>query len=329
MKPTWRGFTSILADDIQTYLLHKRALQRKFKTEESVLRLLDRYLVERQISAQTAISSALIEDFLGSRPRKRSRSYNHLLGVTRGFFEWLVIQERLECSPVRARPKPTTEQLQPFLFDSLQAKRLLELASALPDRPKGPHRAQTYYLIFALMYALGLRVGEVSRLCYQDVDLSRQLLMIRKTKFAKDRLVPFGPRVGKCIADYLSKRETRVVKRQPETPLFTFNAGRPVNPCTISQTFHHLVMQAPFFPPPGVTPPRLHSLRHSFAVGTLLRWYRAGIDPGQRLIHLSTFLGHVDPISTAWYLTVTTELLDEANARFEHFAAPALPENII
>lgn len=329
MKSTWRGFTSIFADDIEAYLRHKRALQRKFQTEETVLRLLDRYLVAHQVNASTAITPALIEGFLGSRPRKRSRSYNHLLGVTRCFFEWLVIQERLEFSPVRARPKPTTEQLQPFLFDPPQAKRLLELASALPDRPKGPHRAPTYYLIFALMYALGLRVGEVSRLRYQDVDLSRQLLIIRKTKFAKDRLVPFGPRVGKCIADYLAKRGTGVVNPQPETPLFTFNAGRPVNPCTISQTFHHLVIQPPFLPPPGVTPPRLHSLRHSFAVGTLLRWYRAGIDPGQRLIHLSTFLGHVDPISTAWYLTVTAELLDEANARFEHFAAPALPEEVL
>ena len=329
MKPTWRGFTSLLADDMQTYLQQKRALKRKFRTEESVLLLLDRYLVEHQLSELTAITPAGIEDFLACRPRSRARSYNHLLGVTRCFFNWLVIQERLECSPVRAKPKPTTEPLQPFLFDPLQVKQLLELASTLPDQPKGPHRAETYYLVFALMYALGLRVGEVSRLCCQDVDLSRQLLMIRETKFAKDRLVPFGPRVGQRLADYLTQRETRLGERQPEAPLFTFNAGRPIHPGTISQTFHHLVTQPPFLPAPGVAAPRLHSLRHSFAVGTLLRWYRAGIDPGQRLIHLSTFLGHVDPISTAWYLTVTAELLDEANARFEQFAAPALPENII
>ena len=72
--------------------------------------------------------------------------------------------------------------------------------------------------------------------------------------------------------------------------------------------------------------PRLHCLRHSFAVGTLLRWYRAGIDVGQRLIHLSTFLGHVDPESTAWYLTITSDLLDEANERFERFASLGLRE---
>jgi site-specific recombinase XerD len=329
MKPTRHGFASILAENMQAYLHHKRALKRKFKTEESVLRLLDRYLVEHWVSQLTAITPALIEDFLGSRPRRRARSYNHLLGVTRCFFDWLVIQGRLECSPVRARAKPTTEQLQPFLFTPVQVKQLLDQASGLTDRPKAPHRAETYYLVFALMYALGLRVGEVSRLCCQDVDVQRQLLMIRETKFAKDRLVPFGPRVGQRIADYLAKRESRVVELQSEAPLFTFNAGQPVSPGTISQTFHRLVIQQPFLPAPGVAAPRLHSLRHSFAVGTLLRWYRAGIDPGQRLIHLSTFLGHVDPVSTAWYLTVTTELLDEANARFEAFAAPELPENAL
>ncbi len=325
MKPIWQGFTSLLADDMQTYLQHKRALQRKFQTEERALRLLDRYLVEQQVSALTALTPAVIEDFLGSRPRRRARSYNHLLGVIRCFFNWLVVQERLDGSPVRAQPKPATGQLQPFLFTPQQAQRLLELASALPDQPKGAHRGQTYYLIFALMYALGLRVGEVSRLCYQDVDLSRQLLVIRQTKFAKDRLVPFGPRVGQRLAAYLAQRDSGG-EPQPEAPLFSFNGGRPVHPGTISQTFHHLVQQPPFVPPPGVAPPRLHCLRHSFAVGTLLRWYRAGIDPGQRLIHLSTFLGHVDPISTAWYLTITAELLDEANARFEQFAAPAWPE---
>ena len=78
--------------------------------------------------------------------------------------------------------------------------------------------------------------------------------------------------------------------------------------------------------PDGVSPPTLHGLRHSFAVGCLLRWYREGLDPGERLLQLSTFMGHVDPASTAVYLTITPELLAEANQRFEAFAAPAWSE---
>ena len=76
--------------------------------------------------------------------------------------------------------------------------------------------------------------------------------------------------------------------------------------------------------PPGVAVPRLHCLRHSFAVGTLLRWYREGIEPEDRLLHLSTFMGHTQPSSTAVYLTITADLLKEANQRFERFAAPLL-----
>jgi len=328
MKAVWQGFRSLLADSIQAYLAYKRAIKRKFRNEEMVLRLLDRYLVEHQIDTLTSITPLLIENFIDSRPRKRPRSYNHLLGVTRCFFDWLVVQERFARSPVQAKPKRAMGQLQPYLFSPNQVKQLLELAAKLPNRPKGPDRGETYYLIFAMMYALGLRVGEVTRLRRCDIDLKRQLLEINQTKFSKNRLVPFGPRVGQHIAEYLARRGTRSGALLSEDPVFSFNAGRAIHPCTLSQTFHWLTIDK-FEPPPGVAPPRLHCLRHSFAVSTLLRWYRAGIDPNTRLIHLSTFLGHVDPVSTAWYLTVTAELLDEANSRFELFAASAISESVL
>jgi integrase len=313
---------SVLAEDIQRYVLHKRALGRKYVTEEAALRLLDRYLCEQQVEDLTAIDSALIEAFLASRHRAPARSFNHLLGVIRCFFGWLVAQERVERSPVQVGPRRTRHRRQPFLFDPPLAKLLLALAGALPDRPKGPKRGNTYRLIFAMMYTLGLRVGEVARLRRGDVDIDSQTLSVSQTKFAKDRLVPFGPRLNKILAEHLAHLKQQSGSLQLDAPLFSFCAGRPINPCTITQTFHHLVSGNPAFaPPPGVAAPRLHCLRHSFAVGTLLRWYRSGIDVGQRLIHLSTFLGHVDPASTAWYLTITAELLDEANERFERFAS--------
>ena len=110
--------------------------------------------------------------------------------------------------------------------------------------------------------------------------------------------------------------------------LFSFcrNKARPIYTNTISWTFHQLVPELDLYIPPGVSPPQLHCLRHSFAVGTLLHWYRTGIDPARRLIHLSTFLGHVSPSSTAVYLTITTELLQSANERFEQFATPFMRE---
>lgn len=326
MRTKWCGFRSVLTADIETYVEHKRALGHKFHTEERALRLLDDYLVDHDVTMVTSITPLTIEDFLASRPRDQPRSYNHLLGVVRCFFQWLVVQERLDESPVHLRPRRTTAQRRPFLFDTTLAHRLLDLAAALPDQPPARNRGATYHLIFAMMYALGLRVGEVCRLYLRDVDLVRNVLEIRSTKFAKDRLVPFGPRLAQRVGDYLAQKQRDSGGIEADDPLFSFNAGRPVHPGTISQTFHHLVSQHDFTVPPGVTAPRLHCLRHSFAVGTLLRWYRSGVDPNQRLIHLSTFMGHVDPVSTAWYLTITDELLAAANQRFEQFAAPAAKE---
>jgi integrase len=177
-----------------------------------------------------------------------------------------------------------------------------------------------------MLYGLGLRVGEVSRLCYTDIDFERQLLVIRKTKFSKDRLVPFGPRIRNILQNYLQVRQQYGTSFSSSSPVFSFVRGHPVNPCTISQTFHTLIPRLGLEIPDGVSSPRLHHLRHSFAVGTLLRWYRSGINPQSRLIYLSAFLGHVSPESTAVYLKIVTELLYEANCRFEQFASKAIKE---
>jgi site-specific recombinase XerD len=322
MKSKWSGYKSFMADHITAFLAYKRALARKFHTEDTALRLFDRYLFENDIGHLDNITPLLIEVFLASRPRKSPRSYNHLLGVIRRFFSWLVVQGILDSSPVKAHTRRATTKRQPFLFGLSDAKKLLAAADNLPDNSRAPLRGPTYSMIFALLYGLGLRVGEASRLCVKDVDLGRCLLVIRETKFAKSRLVPFGPLMAKKIETYLSLRG----ELKSDSSFFSFNKHRPVHPGTISQTFHHLLPILNLNIPAGVHPPRLHDLRHAFATGTLLRWYRAGIDPASRLIHLSTFLGHVSPSSTAVYLSITPDLLDQANERFERLGSAIIKE---
>lgn len=112
----------------------------------------------------------------------------------------------------------------------------------------------------------------------------------------------------------------------PADPLFSFDGRRSIHPCTSSSVFHQIITELDFPVPGGVSAPRLHSLRHSFAVGCLLRWYREGIDPGDRLFRLSTFMGHVSPESTAVYLRITPQLLTEGAARFETYAQPVWME---
>lgn len=309
---------SVLAEPIRAFLQYKRALSCKYRTEAAALHLLDRYLANQDVMAWEQIDARLIDAFLASRPRARARSYNHLLAVTRRFFEWAVMQRMTDRNPVAARPRRVTGQRIPYLFSLDDARRLLEAARSLESRSRAPHRALVYETAFALLYGLGLRVGEVTRLLVGDVQFERAALFIRDTKFSKSRLVPYGPRMGERLTCYLDHRFG--AQRDPDAPLFSFTKRGAIHEGTISLVFHSLVPSLGLDMPAGVSAPRLHDLRHAFAVGTLLRWYREGVDPNRRLIQLSTFLGHTDPTSTSVYVTITEELLRQADQRFRAFA---------
>ena len=327
MSQRTRCFESILADCIRAFVAHKRALGYRFDSEEKMFVLLDRYLVEQRVAGLEELTPAVLDGFLASRSRA-PRSYNVLLTTVRRLFDWLVLHEHIERSPLRAEPRRGSPSLRPFLFDKVQARRLIEAAERLPDTPCTQMRGETYAMMFVLLYALGLRVGEVTRLCGEDIDFDKQLLVVRHTKFSKCRLVPFGPRVESRLQRFVRERERRLGRLDTDHAVFTFSKDRrrPIRSTTVSWTFHKLVVDLGLEPPPGVRAPHLHCLRHSFAVATLLRWYREGVDPAERLFYLSTFLGHVSPASTAVYLTITDELLHVANKRYQRFAALMLTE---
>ena len=135
--------------------------------------------------------------------------------------------------------------------------------------------------------------------------------------------------MGALLREQLERRRAADPALAPDAPLFTFDGRRRVSPGTASGTFHHLVGTLELAIPEGVAPPRLHDLRHSFAVGCLLRWYREGLEPSARLHPLSTFMGHVDPASTAVYLTVTPALLEVAAPRPESGAPEDRPNRAL
>lgn len=310
-----------LASAVGDFLAHKRAMGRKYVTEEATLRLLLNFADEHGITGLGDLTSPLLDSFWASRPRHRARSFNHLVDIVGGFLDWAVVQGRLEASPLKRVHRRETDERLPFILDVAQARQLLDAAAALPDNPKGKHRAAVHHGIFALCYGLGLRAGEACGLRIGDVDAARDLILVRGGKFGKSRLVPHGPRMAELLAAHVARRGGA-----SEDPLFSFDGHRPVNPGTPSQVFHRLAGELAFPVPDGVGTPRLHSLRHSFAVGCLLRWYRQGQDPASRLYALSTFMGHVSPLSTAVYLRITPQLLAEGAQRFESFAAPAWSE---
>ena len=310
---------------VDRFITHKRAIGRKYKSADSELRLLVRFCAERDVIGIAQLTPPLLDEFLASRPRSRPKGFNNLLSVVRCLLDWAVTQQLIEISPLRARRRRVTSEPIPFLFDQAQVRLLLDAAGRLPDNPRASGRATTYRTIFALCYGLGLRAGEACGLRVGDVDEQRRLLVVRGGKFGKSRLVPHGPRIGALLQEQLDRRR-RAGALNEQAPLFTFDGWRSVYPHCASHTFHELVLALDLPVPDGVLPPRLHSLRHSFAVGCLLRWYRQGLDPAARLHQLSTFMGHVDPSSTAVYLTITPALLEQANRRFEQYAEPAWKE---
>jgi site-specific recombinase XerD len=327
MTAVWKGFHSPLAPCIEQYLAAKRAMGCKFASEDRMLRLLDRFVTEQGIDSLETVDSACLEAFMISRNRVNARSYNHLLGVVRRLFDWIVSQQILQTSPLQAETHSETARRLPFLFPPEAIKQLLAKALALQDNPRAPLRGATYETIFALLAGLGLRVSEVARLQCGDVDLEREVLEIRDTKFGKDRLVPFGPKLAARLRCYLTQREDKGYACAGSCYLFSWNGRAHISTNSIRNTFRDdLLPQLALKVPAGVFGPHVHGLRHSFAVRTLLSWYRQGIEPAERLHYLSTFLGHLNPVSTAVYLTITSELFSAANQRFEAFAPILLEE---
>mgnify|MGYP001569586225 CR=1 FL=1 len=325
MRPDRNHAASPLAPHIERFLEHKRALGRRYLSEEVGLRLFERYLVEQQIRTIQGVTCDVINAFLASRPRPRPRSFNALLGVLRVLFRWLVLRGIVVRSPVQARSRRGQRRRTPVILGPDHVRQLLLAAGQLSDKFGGDFRGPTYRAIFSVLYTLGLRVGEVCRLCFDDIDWVRQLLVIRESKFGKSRLVPFGPRLGRMLKSYVEARRRRHGLPPGSAPVFSVVPGHPLRRQTIGRVFRQLRPCLGIDIPTGWSPPRVHDLRHAFAVRTLLRWYRAGIDPSRRLLHLSTFMGHAEPESTAVYLTITSELLGIAGARFERLAESLLP----
>jgi integrase/recombinase XerD len=243
----------------------------------------------------------------------------HRMTAIRGFARYLsAIDPGTEVPPLGVLPQPHRWQA-PFIYTPADIAALLAAAERMPT----PRRAVTYQTLFALLAATGMRVGEAIRLDTSDVDWDQGVLLIRQSKFGKSRHVPLQPSVVNALRVYADHRE-RYRPLPGNDSFFVSLTGRRLIYVSVGQVFRELRTKA------GIgsgssTQPRIHDLRHTFAVTTLLDWYRDGGDVAARLPWLSTYLGHHDPRSTYWYFSATPELLAAAAARLEPIIGAAVP----
>jgi integrase len=201
--------TGDLVSAVADYLAHKRALGRKFHTEEKNLHLLVAFAHGHGVEWVDQLGAGLLDGFFSSRPRTRPRSFNNLVGIVGCFLEWTVSQDLLPASPLRTERRRRSSARIPFLFDPSQARQLLAAAAGLPDNSRAQSRGPTYHAVFALCYGLGLRAGEACGLRGGDVDTSRQLLVVRGGSSARAAWSRTVPASASCWPASLSVLEAQ------------------------------------------------------------------------------------------------------------------------
>jgi integrase/recombinase XerD len=304
-----------LQQAVEQYVSHKRSLGMQCQT------------MGRQLRAFCKASGDVNVDEVGARTAHAfiygsgpvTSNLHGKFHVLRGFYRYLLSRGYVTNSPLPVQIPKEPERLIPYIYSRAELHGLLQAAQ------KESHWCKlepvTLHALLLLLYGAGLRISEALRLTLSDVDLEQRLLTIGETKFYKTRLVPLGADLSQALTIYLAARSKAEHPSPPEAFLLVTRHSLPVSVQLAEDTFKRLCRRV------GVRRkdasrfvPRLHDLRHTFAVHRLTACYRDGGDVQRLLPQLATYLGHVDIDSTQRYLTLTPELLSQASNRFEQYA---------
>jgi len=307
-----------LGSAIQEYIDYKRSLGMDFRTDATRLRAFLRQTGDVELDS---ISAENVQAYLKGRGGPVTSFWFNKYHALDRFFRYAVGRRYLGHRP----PLPTTQPKRPpthvpYLYSAEEVRCLLGVPDTRyqPTSPLEPHTMRTLIL---LLYGAGLRIGEALRLTLADMNLNECLLMIRETKFFKSRLVPLGRDLTQMLQQYYD-RQWAAIGQAFDSPFLCTRKHTPVSYAQAHYVFQWLRTEVGIMRfDGGRFQPRLHDFRHTFAVRRLISWYREGKNVQRLLPHLSTYLGHVDIDSTAHYLTMTHELLQEANRCFEIYAS--------
>lgn len=300
---------SDLARHVDDYLRLRRSLGFKLEWPGQLLHQL---LAYADAAGATTLTADLMIEWARLPQGVQPLHWAHRLGAARSFALYLKTIDPATGVPPPPRDVFGARQHRPtpYLWSERDIRRLLEACRRL--RP--PMRAATYAALFGLIAVSGMRRGEAIGLGRDDVDLDHAVLTIREAKFGRSRLVPLHPSATEALRSYARLRDQTYPVPRSNT-FFVSSVGTALSPDPVNTTFVQITTALGLCTP--TTRPRIHDLRHSFAVRTLIAWHRSGIDTESRLPLLSTYLGHVNPAGTYWYLSAAPELMELAAARLD------------
>ncbi|HEU5389245.1 MAG TPA: tyrosine-type recombinase/integrase [Streptosporangiaceae bacterium] len=299
---------SALRPAVADYLAVRRSLGYKLARPEKLLAQFASYLEEAgavTVTTEQALAWAVLP---GGDPAWHA----YRLAVARGFAAWLAtVDPAAEIPPAGLIPS-RKQRAVPYLYSDDEVAELISAASSL----RFPLRQATYRTLVGLLAATGMRVGEAIALDRADADLDAGILTVRQGKHGKSRLVPLHDTAARALRDYLRLRDSLCPDAAAPAVLIS-PAGTRLIYCNVHATWKKLAAAAGLRPKSASCRPRIHDLRHSFAVRTMLDAYEHGKDGQAVLAVLSTYLGHADPKATYWYLTASPELMAAAGQRLD------------
>ena len=313
-SPTFR---SALAPLLKDFLQDKRSRGFSYRREALHLLQLDRFLVEAGL-AEVALPEPLIEQWLSRTAQRKPSTHRKRVVVIRQLAAFMQRQGH----PTYLPPLPLTPRKElrsaARIFSREEMRALFNAADHLPPNPHSPVRHLVVPELFRVLYGCGLRVGEARHLTVADVNLDSGVLRIRQGKFHRDRIVPLAPRLRCRLERYANALGVRA----PSDPFFPAPQGRQYGHQGIYRIFRELLEHAGIVHGGRGQGPRLHEIRHTFAVHRLEEWYRAGEDLNAKLPLLATYLGHQSMVGTQAYLQLThtlfTELANGLDAVYGH-----------
>ena len=294
---------------LQRYLSMRKGFGYKYQHQTRRLADFVSFMEKRKA---TTITTKLAMEW-ATLPPDRHASWALRLTDVRGFARHIAsIDPKTEVPPVGILP--SLKRAKPYVYSDAEIDALLAAALSLP--PAAALRRWTYHYLFGLIAVTGMRVSEAIGLQCDDVDLDAGVLTVRLTKFGKSRLVPLHPTTSAALRNYAQRRDAHLpTRRSPH--FFVAERGGSLLHQYIYHVFWRLSREIGLRRPGDRTGPRVHDLRHRFAIRTLLGWYREGTDVEKKLPALSTYLGHTCVRDTYWYLSACPELMQEAARRLD------------